>query len=104
MKALTPRFDLEELDHDQSFLERKHNYVIHELTLPYEIEWCLTLLCEEVAKTSLHRESLKAVLNDSPDFNIREAFAFIDHNHKKSLDALEYCFQKKKKLEIIVCF
>ena len=99
MKALKPRFDLEELDHEQSFMERKNNYVIHELTLPYEIEWCLTLLCEEVAKTSIHRESLKAVLNDSPDFNIREAFAFINRNNKKSLDALEYCFQKK--LEII---
>ena len=40
-------------------------------------------------------ERLKAVLNDSPDFNIREAFAFINRNNKKSLDALEYCFQKK---------
>jgi len=87
MKAVLPRFNLDLKD---SFLEQKTYYVPPDSSLSYEIEWCLSFLLEEIAKTAVRRENLKVSLNDSADFNIREAFSLIDRENKKFLDSVKY--------------
>jgi len=68
-------------------MNRESYYVAPEETLQYEIEWGLSRVLEQESKNFSLNDSLKRKLNNSYDFNIREAFNLID---QENLGYLEF--------------
>ena len=59
-------------------MNRDSYYVAPEENLQYEIEWALSRVLDQEAKNFSLNDSLKRKLNNSYDFNIRDAFNLID--------------------------
>ena len=87
IKTVLPRcnIDLKEIS-----LGRQTYYIPPDTPLVYEVEWSLTRVFEEIAKSSIIIQNLRESLNNSLDFNIREAFSLIDIENKKFIDSLRF--------------
>lgn len=62
-------------------MNRESYYVGPNETLQYEIEWALSRVFDQEAKNFSLNDTLKRKLNNSYDFNIREAFNLIDQDN-----------------------
>ena len=62
-------------------MNRESYYVPVEDNLQYEIEWALSRVFDQEAKNFALNDSLKRKLNNSYDFNIRDAFNLIDQDN-----------------------
>jgi len=71
-------------------MNRESYYVPPEESLQYEIEWALSRVFDQEAKNFSLNDIMKRKLNNSYDFNIREAFNLIDTDNLGFLEFFRF--------------